>query len=93
MVVACAMSAHILCENFCGVANSAISRFVPDVGSAAFEGLETCSCGLRTNLRGYWNANELRRLLRGLGVALVVEVKMIRGTLPVKRLPCMHLLV
>jgi len=41
-----AMSAHILCENICGVALVAISKSVPDVGSAAFERLETCSCGL-----------------------------------------------
>jgi hypothetical protein len=45
MEAACAMSAHILCENFCGVAHAAISKSVPDVGSAAFERLETCSCG------------------------------------------------
>jgi hypothetical protein len=46
MEAACAMSAHILCRNICGAANSAISRFVPDVDSVAFERLETFSCGL-----------------------------------------------
>jgi hypothetical protein len=45
MDVACAMSAHTLCENICGVAHAAISKSVPDVGSAAFERLETCSRG------------------------------------------------
>jgi hypothetical protein len=45
MEVAYAMSAHILCENICGVAHTAISKSVPDVGSAVFEHPETCSCG------------------------------------------------
>jgi hypothetical protein len=51
MKVACAMSAQIPYENICGVANAAISRFVPDVDSTAFERLETCSYGLNKSSR------------------------------------------